>query len=401
MRFDYQARTKEGELKVGQVEASSYETALDILQKSGYFVTFLEKAEEKPFLAKEIRLFRKIKKKDVIIFTRQLAILLASQVPPVEALHTIGAQIQNQDFKDKILKIAAEVEGGKSFSKALSLYPLLFSRFYINMIKSGEASGDLPKALENLADHLEKEYDLFAKIRGTLLYPAFILGVMVVLLILMFYFIFPELEKIFAETGRELPLITVFLLNFAEFIRSWGIIIFFILLLILAFFLRYIKTIEGRIVFDQVILKIPLINTFLRKIYLARFAKNLSTLIKGGLPIAQALEISAQVAGNNVYRKIILEARDGVRRGESISSNLKRYPQYIPPFVSQMIFVGERIGQLSQTLVRMAVFYEKEVDLAVAKFISLIEPVLIVLLGIVVAFILLAVLLPIYQIGLA
>lgn len=400
MKFNYQARTREGQLRVGQVEALSYEAALDILQKYGYFITFLEEVRKKPLLVREVRFLQRISQRDLVLFTRQLSILLLSQTPPVEALHTLASQAHNNEFKDKILKIASEVEGGAPFSKALARYPRHFSGFYVNMIKSGEASGNLPDTLNTLADHLEREYDLLAKIKGASIYPAFVLSVMVLILVLMLFFVFPQLEKVFEETGKDLPGVTVAMLNLAFFLRQWGLVFLLVLLGGLTFLAYYIRTVEGRRVFDATILQLPLIANFLRKIYLARLSQNLSTLIVGGVPIAQALEISGKVVGNSVYRKVIFLARDGVRRGESISSILKRYPKVIPPLVSQMIFVGERTGQLDKVLARITIFYKKEVDLAIDKFISLLEPLLIVFLGIVVTIIILTILLPIYQIGL-
>lgn len=399
MKFNYQARTAGGELKIGQVEASSYEAALDILQKYGYFVTFLEEAKQKSLLAREISFFQRITQKDMIIFTRQLAILLLSQTPPVEALHTLATQAVNPNLRDKILKLAMDVEGGTSFSKSLSKYPKLFSSFFINMVKSGETSGNLPQALDTLADHMEKEYDILGKIKGAAVYPAFVLFIMVVLLTMMFIFVFPQLEKVFEETGKELPALTTFMFNLAAFLRKWWLPLLIIFVAAVFFFVRYLKTAEGKKVFDSTILRIPFIKELLKKIYLARFAENLSTLIVGGLPIAQALEISGKVVGNTVYKRVIFGARDAVRRGESISSTFKRFPDVVPPLVSQMIFVGERTGQLDKTLVRLSSFYKKEVDLAIDKAISLLEPILIVILGGAVAIMILTILLPIYQIG--
>lgn len=400
MKFNYQARTRSGELKIGNIEASSYETALDILQKYGYFVTSLEEEKKVPFLAKEIKLFRRITKKDILLFTRQLAIMLLSQTPPVEALHTLASQTENPDFKEKILKIASDIEGGKSFSKALSRYPKFFSSFYINIVKSGEASGNLPQSFNTLAEHMEREYDILGKIKGAALYPAFILFIMFLILTLMLYFVFPEIEKVFEETGQKLPALTIFVLNLADFLRKFGFIFLIIFLAGTVFSIRYFKSAEGKRILDELLLRIPLFKNFFKKIYLARFAENLSTLISSGLPIAQALEISGDVVGNTVYQKVISLARDDVRRGESISSTFRRHPEIIPPLVSQMIFVGETTGQLDQTLLKLNSFYKKEVDLAIDKFVSLLEPILIIFLGFVVAIIVLTILLPIYQIGL-
>lgn len=400
MRFNYQARTRTGELKVGQIDASNYEAALEVLQKYGYFVTFLEEFKEKTLLVKELQFFKRIGKKDIVIFTRQLAILLSSQTPPVEALHTLASQYSKIDFKDKILKIAADIEGGASFSNALKNYPKLFSNFYINIIKSGEVSGNLPKALNTLADHLEKEHDLLAKIIAGAFYPVLVLIIAIILFGLMVHLVFPRFEEIFLEAGHALPAITVFMLNFAQFLREWGLVLLFILLGGCLFLWRWFKTPKGREALDQFIVDFPITRSFAKKLYLARFSENLSTLILGGVPIAQALEVSGNVVGNSVYQKIIFKTRDKVRGGESISSVLKKYPKLIPPLASQIIFVGERTGQLDKTLTRLSIFYKKEVDMATEKFISLFEPLLIVFLGIVVAIIALTVLAPVYQIGL-
>ena len=400
MRFNYQARTRTGELKIGQIDASNYEAALEVLQKYGYFVTFLEQFKEKTLLTREFQFFRRIGKKDIVVFTRQLAILLSSQTPPVEALHTLASQYSKINFKDKILKIAADIEGGTSFSNALKNYPKLFSNFYINIIKSGEVSGNLPKALNTLADHLEKEHDLLAKIIASAFYPVLVLIIAIILFGLMIHIVFPRFEEIFLEAGHALPAITLFMLNFAQFLREWGLALLFVVLGGCFFLWRWFKTPKGREVLDQFIVDFPITRSFARKIYLVRFAENLSTLILGGIPIAQALEVSGNVVGNSVYQKIIFETRDKVRGGESISSVLKKYPKLIPPLVSQIIFVGERTGQLDKTLARLSIFYKKEVDTATDKFISLFEPLLIVFLGIGVAIIALTILAPVYQIGL-
>jgi len=334
-----------------------------------------------------------------MLFTRQLSVLLLSQAPPVEALHTLASQASNSNLKDKILRIASDIEGGTSFFKALSNYPKPFSSFYVNMVKSGEESGNLPRTLNTLADHLEREYDLSSKLKAAILYPAFVLFIMFVMFVLMLFFIFPELERVLAAVGGELPAITLFVINLANFIRQWFFVLFLFCLAGLGLLVYYLRMAEGKAVFDNILLRFPFLKNLLKKVYLARFAENLSTLITGGLPIAQALEISSKVVGNTVYQKIILMARDGVRKGESVSSVFKRFPNVIPPLVVQMLFIGERTGQLDKVLAELDIFYKKEVDLAVNKFISLLEPLLIVFLGLAVAALVLTVLLPIYRIG--
>jgi type IV pilus assembly protein PilC len=399
MKFNYQARTREGALKIGQVEASSHEAALEVLQRAGLYVTFLEEEKKKSFWEKEVKIFQKIGRQDLVLFTRQLAILLFSQTPPVEALHTLASQIEKEDFKEKILKIASEIESGKSFSAALAAFPKIFSNFYISVVKSGELSGNLPGAFNTLADYLERESEIVGKAKSALLYPSIILVTMIIMLTLMLFFVFPELEKVFAESGRELPALTSAVLKAAAFLRQFGWVIVLGVFAFLFFGGRYLQTSEGKIVFDRFLLKLPIVRTILRKIYLSRFSHNLGTLITSGLPIALALEISGQVVGNSVYWNIVLRARDAVRRGESISATLKRYPKEFPPIFSQMVFVGERTGRLDETLVRISNFYKKEVDLALDRLVSTLEPILIVFLGLVVVLVVLTVLLPIYQFG--
>lgn len=398
MKFNYQARTKTGEIQTGTVEAATKEAALSLLQKYKLYVTYLEKAEV-PLFAKRIRIFGGISSKEVIVFSRQLAIMFKSKVPPVEALHALAGQTKNPNFKEIILKIAKEVEGGTPLSQSLSYHPKLFSSFYISMIKSGEASGNLPGAIEYLADHLEREDSLRAKMRGAMIYPVFVFTVFIIVVIAMVIFVIPHLAEVLMATEMGLPLITKMVIGFSDFLKNWGwlIVVGFIGLIIFIF--RYSKTSPGKKFFDKNLLKIPLMGSLLEKVYLCRFAENLSTLISGGLPIARALEITGEIAGNDVYKTIILETRDEVRRGEKISSVLARYPKEIPPLFTQMAMIGEKTGRLDSTLMNVVDFYRKEVERAIDNFMSILEPVLITILGVFVALLVAAVLMPLYQIG--
>jgi len=399
MKFNYQVRTKKGEIQTGTVEASSQEAALALLQKHKLYVTFLERAEALPFLTRRIKIFRGISGKEIIIFSRQLAIMFKSKVPPVETLHTLSRQTKNPNFKEKILKIAEEVEGGTPLSKALSYHPKLFSSFYISMVKSGEALGNLSGAIDYLADHLEKEDSLRAKMKGAMIYPAFVFFVFLIVIGAMVIFVIPQLAKVLTATETELPLMTKLVIEFSDFLRNWGWVIIIGFLGLMIFIFRYSKTTGGKKFFDKNFLKIPLLSSLLKKIYLSRFAENLSTLISGGLPITRALEITGEIVGNDVYKTIILQTRDEVRKGEKISSVLQRYPEVIPPLFTQMTMVGEKTGRLDTSLMNIVDFYRKEVDRAVDNFTSILEPLLIVFLGLFVALLIGAVLMPLYQIG--
>lgn len=397
-KFNYQARTEEGRVKTGVVEASNREAALNVLKEYGYYITELEQVEEKSLLSRRLKLFERISLKEVVSFTRQLAIMFRSEVPLVDALRALAVQWQNPDFKKKIMEISENVEGGSNLSDALSRYPEVFSHFYVAMVRSGEASGNLSDSLSYLAEYLERKNDLNSKIRGAALYPAFVVGVIVIILALMVFFVFPRLEQVLTETATELPVMTKVTLSGAAFLRQWGWLVILLLIGMIVMASYYFrKTEEGRRQWDRLSLQIPLMGGFLKKIYLSRFARNLSTLIQGGLPIAQALEITGEVVGNAAYQKVILDTRNKVRRGESINSVLSQHPELVPPLVVQMVSVGEKTGNLDSSLMHIVDFYEKEVERTADNLLNLLEPILIIILGIVVGAIVLTVFMPLYQ----
>jgi type II secretory pathway component PulF len=399
MKFNYLARDKDGQIQKGIIEASSEETALAMLQNSGFFITHLEKEKIAPIYAKELKLFSSISKKDLVLFSRQMAIMFKSQVPIVEALDAIVKQSEKPELKEKISKISAEVEGGARLSAALGLFPKLFSTFFISMIISGEASGKLSEALEYLADHLEYDYNFQSKIRGAMIYPVFVVFIFIAVVILLVYWVLPPLMEILTESGRALPWSTNIILIFSNFIRERALLIVLVLAGIVGVAVRYFRSPEGKEVLDKNMLKVPVLGPLLRKIYLSRFSENLGTLISGGLPIAKALEISAEVVGNKSYKDIILATRDGVRRGESISVILQNYPKEIPPLFVQMAVVGEKTGRMESAFSNIVGFYQKEVDRGISTAIALIEPFMLVVMGVGVAFLMVSILLPIYQIG--
>jgi type IV pilus assembly protein PilC len=396
MKFNYQTRTKKGQIQTGTVEAASKEAALNLLQKRGVYVTFLE-SPTPSFLNKKIKIFNRISQKDIVLFSRQLSIMFKSRVSLIKSLQTLSSQTRNQDFRDKILKLSEQVEGGVSFSKALSHYPKLFSPFYVSIIKSGEVSGKLSEVLDYLADHLEREYHLMGKIRGAMIYPSLVLFVVFIILLVIFFFVIPQFTKILGEVGQDLPLITQIVVAISDFIRKWFLLLIVFLIGFVFLFKQYIKTAEGKRNLDNILLRLPIMGPFLKMFYLSRFAENLSTLISGGLPIAQALQISGEIVGSTVYQDIIFKTRDEVRKGEQISSVLQAYPGIFPPMFSQMVLVGEKTGSLDKTLLNVVGFYQKEIERTVNNIVDILEPILIVFLGVIVAGIMLSVLMPIYK----
>ncbi len=399
MKFNYQARTKDGDVQAGAVEAASQEAALQVLQSYDLLVTFLEKASAEPFYSRPLKIFQRVSRKELVLFSRELATMFKSEVTLMESLRTIAEETKNLVFREKILKISESIEGGTSFSEALNGFPELFSPFYINLVKSGEISGQLADVLEYLADHMEREFVFLQKIIVMMIYPAFVLVVFVGVLLVMAIKVIPQLlDVVLAEAG-ELPLVTRIVIFFSNFLRKYFVLLAAGVAGLSVLLGRYYRTSSGKKWFDNFFLKVPVVGSFLKTVHLARFAENLSTLISGGLPIAKALEITADVVSNNNYQKVILEAREEVRRGETISSVLKKYPRLIPPFFGQMVLVGEKTGTLSGVLLNISSFYQKESERAAEAMLGLLEPLMILLLGGAIGVLIAAVLLPLYQGG--
>lgn len=396
MKFNYQARTKEGEIRIGQVEAFSKEAAVALLQRHGLYPTFVEETKV-PFYAREVRLFKRISVRDIVIASRELAIMFRSGVPFIEALNAIAKETKNPKVKEIFLDLSREVEGGTTLSAALSKYPDVFSPFYISMVKSGEISGELPRTLDSLAENIERNYHFTSRIRGALLYPALVIFATLIVCFLVIFVVVPKLVEFSAGIGAELPVFVQVLLEISMFLKKWGVLLLVFLAGIIIALITYFKTPEGKEGFDRFSLKLPFVGSFLKMTYLSRFGENLSTLVSGGIPIAQALEISGEIVGNTLYREIILMAKEAVRSGEQISSVLREYPEIFPPFFYQMTAVGERSGALAKSLLNIASFYEKEVEKTISNLSSILEPALIIFLGGVVGILIFTILNTIYQ----
>ncbi|QQG46144.1 MAG: type II secretion system F family protein [Candidatus Niyogibacteria bacterium] len=399
MIFNYSAKTAQGEEKTGTVEAASQDLAVSALQRRGLIIVSLESAEEAvSFFGKFFSFFERVKDRDVVIFSRQLATLFSAKVPVVDALRILMSEASNESFKKKLSAIADDIQGGLPVSQALSRHPDIFSNFYIQMARSGEESGKLDDILNYLADYLERSYDLTSKARNALIYPAFVLGVFLVVVGIMLVVVVPKLSSIILEVEQNVPIYTKFIIGLSDFIRTFGVFFLVLAALGVIFVWRWRLTPAGRKSVSRLQLSIPVFKNMYRQIYLARFADNFQTLLSGGVSVARSLEISADVVGNEVYAEIIREARDSVKGGTSISAALARYED-IPPLVAQMIRVGEETGKLNKILETLSRFYRREVDNTLERMVSLIEPALIVFLGLGVGIIVAAILVPIYGIS--
>jgi len=396
MKFNYLVRTKDGELQSGEVKAIDKEVAIKTLQNNDLIVIKLQPNHKISLLAKDISIFNRIKRKEIFVFFRQLSILVEANIPLVHALKSLGQQVKSPYFEEIIFDIANNVDGGMSLSQSMSKYPKVFSNFSINLIKSGEVSGRLQETLNYLADYLEKEYELISKIRGAMAYPAFILSAFLIIWVLVMIMVIPNLTDILLESGQDLPWTTKVVIAVSGFISSfWWVVL---LLLIIGFFCfsRYKKTERGKEYWDRIKLRIPVFGELLQKMYLARLANNLSALTKGGVSIIQSLSISGHVVNNAVFQKILFQARDKVKTGKNISSVFEKHKEF-PPLFCQMIKTGEKTGKLDALLEKLSNFYTKEVDNVVNSLSQLIEPLLIVVLGVGIGILVMAVFMPIYN----
>jgi len=399
MEFKYTGRTKEGQIQKGSIDAGSKKEAVLALQNRNLIILDLIEGKRVTVFTAQITIFRRVKSKEMVAFSRQLSTLFSARIPLLESLRVLAKDTENKYLSQVIFEVANEVEAGSLLSKALAKHPKVFSQFFINMIRSGEVSGGLDKALNYLADYLEKQYYLNSKIRGAMGYPAFILSAFLVIGSLMMILVVPQLTSFLVETGQELPLPTKILIGTSNLIITWGWLILIVFIgLIVSFILSINRLAKARWYFDLLKIKAPIFGKIFKGIYLARLTDNLSTLIQGGLPILQALQVAADVVGNVVYRKIIMEAKENVRIGNTISSCFYNYSE-IPPMVTQMIATGEQTGSVDDILRKLSSFYTKEVDAMVANLSQLIEPVLIVVLGGAVAVLVASILIPIYNIA--
>ncbi|MDO8443466.1 MAG: type II secretion system F family protein [Candidatus Azambacteria bacterium] len=402
-KFQYTARTKDGKLESDIVDAPSVEGAVSILQDQQLVITDIKPYNEsdsltfEKVLGKILSLLNRVKNEEIVLFAKQLAVLIQAKVPLVQSLRVMEKQVENPNFAQIIAEVAGDVDAGVIFSRALAKHPKVFSNFFIQMVRSGEISGRLEETLVYLADYINRQYLLNSKAKGAMIYPAFIVAAFFVVGIVMLIFVIPNITAILVESGQKLPLVTRVLIGSANFMKSWGWILFIVLGSGIYFVVISIKkSPEWRYVYDGLKLRLPVFGQLLKKIYLARFAETLSTLSSAGIAISQSLEITADVIGNAVYRRIILEANEAVRKGGNISTVFAHYTEILP-MVTQMITIGEQTGKLDTILKQVATFFTEEVNRAFDNIVNLIEPILIVVLGAGVGILVAAILLPIYN----
>lgn len=396
--FDYKAKDKQGNTVVGAVEAPTENVANDVLKEKDLIILSLSERRKTTLFQASLPFLNRVKVRDVVIFARQLAVMISATVPIVQALRILTRQTENVTFKIIISEIADEVDGGAKLSSSLARYPQVFSDFFIHMIRSGETTGKLDETLNYLADQQEKDYDLRSKIRGAMTYPIFILSGIVVIGTIMMIFVIPRLTEIILESGVELPLTTKILIATSSFLQHQWWLLLIILIGLFVGYRTYSRTEGGRYQIDSLKLRFPIFGSIYRRIYLTRFSQGLATLLQSGIPLTRSLEIVADVIGNRVYRDLTTKTIKEIEDGNPISTIFAQSNQ-VPAILTQMMNVGEQTGRLDQILSKLADFYSREVENDVKNLVTLIEPLILMLLGLAVGVLVSAILLPIYNVS--
>jgi len=396
MIFTYKGINQTGEAQDGLIDAINIDVAITALQKRGVILSSI-----KPQISKKITdripFLNRVRNKDIVVVSRQMATLFGAQVSALRVFKLIGTQTESTALRTAMSEIADNLQEGSSISKALAKHPRVFSEFFVNMVAAGEESGRLDQTFSFLADYLERQYEVTSKVKHALVYPIFVVITMIGVMTIMLTYVIPQISPILLESGQELPIYTKAVIWLSDFVSNYGLIAAVVAIIGGYFFSRYAHG-SGKESFDQFKLGLPGFGNLYKKLFLSRIADNMNTMVLSGISMVRALETTASIVGSEVYKTILLDSLQQVRAGKALSTALSQYPE-IPSIMVQMIKVGEETGELGNILKTMASFYEKEVVAAVDTLVDLIEPAMIIVLGLGVGSLLAAVLLPIYNLA--
>jgi type IV pilus assembly protein PilC len=399
MLFNYEAITNIGEKKVGSVDAGSKDLAIAAIQRRGYIVSSIKESDIKKKIF-NLSFFgkRNIPMKDVVIMSRQMSTLFESQVAALKAFNLLAENTGNLDLAKILDEVSEDIKSGVYISVALSKHPEAFSDFYVNMVKSGEESGKLTQAFSYLADYLDRQYQLTSKTKNALIYPGFVIGVFFIVMIMMFTFIVPKLATIITESGVAVPFSTKVIMKVSELFVNYGLFLLFGAAVFVAYVVHFSKSSSGKMYFDRLKITMPVFKNIYSKLYLSRISDNMDTMLSSSIPIVRSIELTSAVVGNLVFENILKEIAEVVKSGSSLSDAFAKHKE-IPAIMSGMIRVGEETGSLGNILKTLGRFYNREVNEAVDTMVSLIEPIMIVMLGLGVGVLLSSILMPIYNIA--
>jgi len=397
MLFSYVAVDQTNIQREGTVEAPSIDAAITAVQKRGYkLVSIDEVSAGSTVFDMEITLFSRVSNKDIVILSRQIATLFQAQVSPLRIFSLLSAEIENKQLAVAMNKIVEDLQAGNSISRSLAAHPDIFSSFYVNLIRAGEETGSLDKSFDYLADYLDRQYEVQSKAKNALIYPLFVIAIFIIVMTLMMTQVVPSIASILIDSGQELPIYTKIVIGISDFLVAY---IGFIVIAAGAgatFFWRFTQTKVGRRTVDEFMLSLPYVGDLQRKLLLTRICDNLSTMLGSGISMVQAIEVTGDVVDNTVFKSIMNEVLVEVKGGRSFADALAEYP-HIPGVLAQMAKVGEETGSLANILKTLSNFYRREANNAIDTMIGLIEPIMIVMLGLGVGVLLASVLMPIYN----
>ena len=398
-KYKYTVKDKGGKTIKGVIETASKDNAIQSLRSKGFIIINLEEERKSMFSLGSLfsgATSKKIKIDELVIFSRQLATMVDAGIPLVGALDILGEQMEHPTFKKITLKVRDDVETGSSLSEGLSKHSHVFSNLFVNMVRAGETSGMLDEILDRVATYLEKTSSLQKKVKAALVYPAAVTTMAVLITVFLLIRVIPVFKDIYEGFGAQLPTPTLLMINLSDFLRKYLYVVIGGIVGFGALMSRYVKTDSGKLRFDSFKLNMPIFGVLMRKVAVSKFTRTLSTLVKSGVPILNALEIVSKTSGNRVVENAVDEVRTNVREGEPIADPLARSGVF-PPMVVRMIAVGEQTGELEKMLLKIADFYDEQVDTAVSGLTSLIEPLIIAFLGIVIGGIVICMFLPILK----
>jgi type IV pilus assembly protein PilC len=400
MLFNYKAIDSTSIQREGSVEAPTIDAAISAVQKRGYTLVSIDEVNASQgwqnLLNLKFSFFQSVSYKDVVILSRQISTLFQAQVSPLRIFRLLSAEAENEQLQIVLNQVVEDLQAGSSISRALAAHPHVFSSFYVNLVRAGEESGSLEKSFDYLADYLDRQYEVVAKARNALIYPAFVISIFFAVMGLMLTMVIPNIAKILIDSGQKLPIYTRIVIGLSDFMVDYIAYILLIFSVGGAFFYKFSRTEVGKRTIDEFIISIPYVGDLQKKLLLTRICDNMSTMLSSGISLVQALEVTADVVDNLVYKEIIVATLEEVKAGRSFAEAIGEYTE-IPGVLSQMAKVGEETGSLAAILKTLANFYRREVNNAVDTLIGLIEPAMIVLLGIGVGVLLASVLMPIYN----
>ncbi len=397
--FKYKATDENGNVKEGIIDAVSLDVAISALQRRGLTVLDIQDADKKSLLEIDLSIFSRVKNKDIVILSRQIATLFEAQISAMRAFRLLAAEAENPELAKILTQIADDIQGGATIADALSKHPDIFNSFYVAMVRSGEESGNLVEIFEYLADYLDKTYAVTSKAKKALVYPAFIVVTFISVMVLMMVTVIPKLASVLVESGQDIPLFTKIIINLSLFMKNYFWLFLIIIVAASAALFRYFQTEQGKEKWSELKLSIPYLGKLYKFLYLSRMADSLSTGLKSGIRLVRSVDTSANVVDDPSYHKILKEVTAKVQTGVPLSDALKDYPEFFPGIMIAMIKIGEESGEMGPILDVMAKFYRREVEGAVDMLVSMIEPLMIVMLAVGVGFLLAAVLIPIYNIS--